>query len=509
MISLPPRLALLAGTSFPINDGGMFAVMIRELLNSGFVLPATTTYNHAGIPFSYPPLPFYVAAATVRLTGMAIPTVLRVVPFLANLATVIAFCWLARSLARSRSAAVMASLVFPLLPLAFKWQIMGGGLTRSLGLLFATLAIAAAHRLLVRGGTGRELVTTVLAAATVLCHPELALTCAAAFAVLWVIEGRHRRGAVSAAHVLLGVVVITAPWWGTIVARQGVAPFLNAAGTTTVSWADMGPLPLLSFVGDTYGSPLAVLAAVGFFFALSRRWLIPPVWLVAAFAVPHQGFRAATLPVALLAGSGLGDVILPAFREAAANGGPSPTLRRVAGPLLAALLLGHVLLFETYPYARQDPVVRTLSPAEREAMAWVAKTTPHDARFVVLTSAVTWAEDPVAEWFPALADRPSITTPQGSEWLADHVFQRRARMYEELKRCGGGDAACLVRWSARNRAPFDYVFVSKVIRGPTTPGPLVRALAGSPDFAVVYDSPGAVVMQCTASRESEVGERPE
>ncbi len=50
------------GTDFPLNDGGLFATMIQDLVNNRLLLPASTTYNGLDIPFAYPPLAFYVAA---------------------------------------------------------------------------------------------------------------------------------------------------------------------------------------------------------------------------------------------------------------------------------------------------------------------------------------------------------------------------------------------------------------------------------------------------------------
>ena len=57
-------------TSFPINDGGMFMVMARELRLNGFALPAYTSYNNFNIPFAYPPLGLYV---TGFLSVLGIP----------------------------------------------------------------------------------------------------------------------------------------------------------------------------------------------------------------------------------------------------------------------------------------------------------------------------------------------------------------------------------------------------------------------------------------------------
>src|SRR5512147_1085954 len=69
---------LLAG--FPVNDGGMFAVMVDDLKASHYVLPAYTTYNHLDIPFAYPPLGFYLGRLTSDIFGISAIETLRWVP---------------------------------------------------------------------------------------------------------------------------------------------------------------------------------------------------------------------------------------------------------------------------------------------------------------------------------------------------------------------------------------------------------------------------------------------
>ena len=48
--------------NFPLNDGGLFYQMARDLQSANYRLPAETTYNGAHIPFGYPPLGIYLAA---------------------------------------------------------------------------------------------------------------------------------------------------------------------------------------------------------------------------------------------------------------------------------------------------------------------------------------------------------------------------------------------------------------------------------------------------------------
>jgi hypothetical protein len=56
------RLYPISRGDFPLNDGGMFAVMTRDLQSSHYSLPQFTSYNATAlmhIPYAYPPLPFY------------------------------------------------------------------------------------------------------------------------------------------------------------------------------------------------------------------------------------------------------------------------------------------------------------------------------------------------------------------------------------------------------------------------------------------------------------------
>ena len=53
------RRAFFAASDFPLHDGGLFYVMIGDLIRNGFQLPLTSSYNAAAIPFLYPPLGLY------------------------------------------------------------------------------------------------------------------------------------------------------------------------------------------------------------------------------------------------------------------------------------------------------------------------------------------------------------------------------------------------------------------------------------------------------------------
>ena len=175
------RVLYPLGSTFPLNDGGMFYTMVQDLVANGYRLPAYTSYNYAGIPFAYPPAAFYLAAFLSRTWPLL--DVLRVLPPLLSVLANPMFYLLARDvLSRAlgtdagQRAAWIATLAYALIPSSFQWQIMGGGLTRSLRYL-AALSHALVRLASVRspGQQAQHLLlgTSAALALAVASHPEL------------------------------------------------------------------------------------------------------------------------------------------------------------------------------------------------------------------------------------------------------------------------------------------------------------------------------------------------
>ena len=142
------RLFYLLRIDFPLNDGGLFYIMVRDLLSNHFRLPSFTSYNHLDIPFAYPPLPFYLAGileTLFKLDGLA---VLRILARAISILNIPAFFLLARTALASIPQVLHAMLAFAILKPAYEWQIMGGGLTRAPGFLFSILALWQAWQIL-------------------------------------------------------------------------------------------------------------------------------------------------------------------------------------------------------------------------------------------------------------------------------------------------------------------------------------------------------------------------
>ena len=124
LVGFTIRLAAPLQSSFPLNDGGLFYVMIVELQEAHYVLPGYVTYNTIEIPFAYPPLAFYVTGLLVDLLPISLLDLLRLLPAIVSGLTIPAFYNLAKEITSSKVQIVLAVFAFAVLPRDFAWLIM-------------------------------------------------------------------------------------------------------------------------------------------------------------------------------------------------------------------------------------------------------------------------------------------------------------------------------------------------------------------------------------------------
>ena len=502
----------LEQSSFPLNDGGLFYAMIRDIQHAHYALPRVTSYDPR-IPFVYPPLPLYIAAALAGATHIDLLTVLRLLPPAVTLATIPAFFLLARRLLRSDYAVAVAVLAFALVPGTFMWRIMGGGITRSFGLLFALLAIYYLLRQLETSSRWAVLATGVFAGLTLLSHPEASgfLALSAVLVLAW--YGRSKRALAGAVVAGLVALVVSSPWWLTVLHRFGLGPFVAVLHGGSGNIVHGLTVFVLAWrIGlETLFPLMGVLGLLGMVSLCAQRRLLLPVWLAAECVVvdPRAGDQFAVVPLSLAAGIGVAEVLVPALaRLTARNRAASePGVLRPASRVAehrwsrpAVTLLGLALICAMFnAIAQQDPL-GTLSPADRVAIQWAAEHTPASSSFLIIPgdtsrqiSTTAWTKDRVAEWFPALAGRHSAITPQGQEWVGD--FDQTVKQYEALQICTKRDTGCLESWASQTGRSFDYVYLPKAASadGAQCCWALSQSLASDSSYVPVYDGPGATI----------------
>ena len=480
------RLLPVLLTSFPLHDGGMFVVAIRDIREAGS-LPATISYNGAGIPFDYPPLAFLVAAilpfdplTIVRFAG----------PIFAML-TIPVFYLIALEILPGRPYAYMASLLYAIAPRGWDWLIAGGGLTRTPGFLFALLGI---WQLLVLYRTLRwrnAVAAAFFGGLGALTHPEAALFFGMTFALLVVLHVRDRVTLTRSALVAAGGFLVVLPWIAYL-ASQGRLVDLAEAGS---QGTDPG-LSLVVFLGRGFTDEalfpvLATLCLIGSLALAQRRsWFIPAWLLIEVLLIARGNETYACVPVALAASVGLYDAI------------GRGVLRVRRRNLLRSNAIRGVLLLTMFWTVANDaalwvlkaPPFDSLGPSAVSTMNWLASNTPEDSSFAVVSGA-PWFSDVYGEWLPALSGRRSMATVQGFEWKGRSLWDRRTAAYDQLQQCTKTDATCVARWMKANGTSKDgYVYVADN----DLSSALMESVKASPEFDVVHAGDDGVVAKLIA-----------
>lgn len=477
------RLLPLLGTDAPVNDGALFLTMARDIRAEGFGLPITTTYNDLAIPFTYPPGGLYLTALLLEI-GIGANDVLRWLPYVASVAAIPVVYLIGREIFGTWRMATATAAFVVVSTGSYEWLVQGGGVTRAPGFLLALVGVLFAIRAYRTAALTTSLASGIAVGATGLVHPQAAVFAALSVTLLWPFMAGDRWAGLRRLVLIGGTsIAVVLPWLFIVVPRHGWEPFLSAAGT--------GGTPLVGIMSviasRTSGGRfeiLGVLTTLGLVVSLLRGFRLPAIWILAIAIVDSRAAQPyISVPAALAIAYLLRDVRRVLDRHMARRDPRAPSMwtgRGIAITLTAVLFLAAVA---DSALAQRDPAtpLRAVSPGEREAMSWVSSNTPNEAAFVVLSGRY-WAADAAAEWFPVLANRHSVATVQGYEWLGDERFQRQQQRAIALAPCVvTEDHACIERW-------FDE--------------------AGGVDHLLLTRSPDALVegLECCLQLADQIGE---
>jgi hypothetical protein len=469
---------------FPLNDGGMFLSMIRDLRVSHYSLPALTSYNNLNIPYAYPPFGFYFARLISDLFHFSEITLLRWLPPAINTLSVLAFYMLASLLLVSHRRAVVASIFYALTPGASAWFIMGGGLTRSFGSFFMLISLYWVFRLF-RDGGKRELVLSILfCSLTILSHPEVCVHTAASCTLLWLVYGRSLRTALLSFIILSACLLFTAPWWAGVLSHHGIAPFLSALNTGSYGGSIWRAFISVLFASQSVIPILLISRLLGIVWGVWKRKTFLVVWAILPYLIePRSAPSIAFYPLCMLMALALTDA-LPALVDYFYKGNSaSPKIEFDQRAWLnTTLLLVMIYLFVESSLFGFKLINTSLSIADRDAMYWIRENTPVHAHFLPITGVPSPEIDPFVEWFPALTERRSQTTIQGFEWLLGSSFYERYAELAEVQMCK--TAACLAAWSARTGLDYQYI----VIQSSGVSLELIGSLESANNCDLIYTS---------------------
>jgi hypothetical protein len=498
------RLSVVLGASAPLNDGGLFYTMTNDLIANHFKIPLTTTYNHLNIPFAYPPLQFYIAGLMTTFLHWNLLDIFRLLPAVISTLSILAFFFLAKDMLKNDTHAGMATLIFSLIPAAFDWPIMGGGITRSPAFFFALLTLLCVYRLYTKQEKRYILLTALFAALTVLSHPETALHTAASTLVFFLFFGRNKRGVIRSAIVAGLVLLFTSPWWFTVLSSHGLAPFLAAGGTGWHNLASLVKIFLLNQFSEYQLTPITVLAFIGLLLFIASRNFFFPVWFAVIFlSEPRSAPLFLTPVISIFAAYSLIYILNLLNTAEGKKSSESDTdliFSSISAKILFAILFAQ-WCFSAFSTATMLSQSEILKQSEKNAFSWAKQNSPQSSKFLILSGSYPLS-DPVSEWFPALSDRISVGTAQGHEWLSTKNFNDVLEESAALQECYTHSPACFNDWLVANNESIDYILIvnhlleqSAAQETTVYPSALIELLRQDPGFAVVYDADGVVIFR--------------
>lgn len=435
-LSVSLRLHYFSDFSLPINDGGLFYAYATAILDHKLTLPTVVEFNGFTLPFSYPPFSFWLVALLTSGFDLDLMGVVKYYPFAVNLLFLFLYVPLLRALRLPWSTAALAGAIFFLSHRSFEYLIMGGGVSRSTGAVFALAALIFAAGLTRRHTLRRTIGAALCCALAILSHLEWGVVSALGITLILLTYGENRRiKIVQLLQTGTMTALLIAPWLVWIYHHHGMDPFIHASQTSFWNF-EKSLFSILRL--DIFPWYLKLFCVIGVWESLKNRqyfWI--GFTLSLALLTPRHFDTAAVISNSVLAAVGIFHIwrLLLAFVERVSQQSDRLTAL-VSGnaekvyPVLILLTAMFTATASYYQLGRAS--MGTLSPEAYGAMRWIRKNVEQEARFVVI-SPDPWYIDEVNEWFPLIAGANSLTTVQGTEWVAGGEFSRRCDKDARLK----------------------------------------------------------------------------
>jgi len=327
----------------------------------------------------------------------------------------------------------------------------------------------------------------------VLSHPEAAFQTAGVCLGFLLLAPKKRDNFIIGMQIAGAVIILTSPWWITLLTRYGIEPIRSALGIGGGGITGSFLWPLVNFAEEQFLPIITITALWGAIFKLYQKEFLLPVWICIPFILSNRSAPSyAIIPLALLCTLAISEILIPAITSARDKTLITENIREGKIYSITKILVGIMIIYavsSAFWWSMLTMNNYVLSKENQNAMQWVRTSTPRETHFMLLTSESNSGLDEVQEWFPALAERVSITTIQGKEWLPGNQFNLAEESTKQLQsECITAGVACIEDWGEKNQVEYDYVYVVDTSNSPYSL-PIVNSLSTASDYLLVYTSP--------------------
>lgn len=486
-------------SDFPVNDGGMFYTMIKDLEVNSFKLPIYTSYNNATIPYAYPPFSFYLAGLLHTFLKIDILQLLRFIPYCFTVLSIPAFYLLSTQLINKKNQQILATFLFALIPSSYTWQIMGGGITRSPAFFFTMLALFFFLRLEKDKNKKDLICVTLFSSLTALSHLEMLWMLGISYLLIFLFFNCSLKGLRDLGIIALGVLVLTSVWWLPVLMYHGITPFVSAMSTGGFNlWVPFAFIISMNAFSNLSMSFVVFLAIIGIFLFIKKSNWFLFVWLmVFIFFDPRSNQRSAAIPMAIFAAVALEVMFTwvvqnyPKSTQIQNDDKLASVFLNTKVKTIFCIILFYAIFNNLYALYAGGSSLGVLNSDNRSAMKWVSQNTNGESKFLVLDFPIGWHSDMVAEWFPALTGRTSIITAQGLEWLPGRA-NATIKELSQVSNCRFNGVKCLEGWEQNGEYEFEYIYFTSNSQGfydpPKFASSIDAEMSHLNDYQLVYSN---------------------
>jgi hypothetical protein len=439
------------GFDVPFNLGGLFYQASLEILKNDYRLPFSIPYYFpGGLPFAYPPLPFYLQAFLIQAFSISNYLTVNLLPPLFSTLSLLSIPFLAAKVCKSKTSVLFAAFAFAVMPVAFVEQIEAQGLAESFGTL-ALIWYAFFVLQVVETGRKRDVFAAGLLLAICILGSPGGVYAAVLTSLLyagWAIDQSIRQ---KKAHFLyqclaVGVVglALSSPYWLTVILTHGIdlflTPFAAQHSSLTERVAElMFGAATLRIVWNA-AVIWRVILYYGLFEAFIRKKFALIFWVVLLYLIPRE-IWVMSVPAAVCIGFGA-ECLLERIQEA-------PFLQRTSNPkvLRAVIVVSLILVTVVLSYSHTTTALSELIDSEEQDIPTVKidelkqmqALIPIDAPVCV---AGNWG---LIEWSPALLQREVLNNHYGLEWQP--AAGETARAFTDLLMSSPPDAESILNYA--------------------------------------------------------------
>jgi hypothetical protein len=431
---------------------------------------------------------FYLIAV-LNDFGVGKLAIMRFLPGILMTLSVVPFYLLASVLLNSKYQVGLATLLYSLASHSFVTYLGASGMVRSGALFFFLSGVYGSWQLFANKNSRWLIPSGILFGLVMLSHPSITVRLVLSYILMYLVFNRTSKGILSGTLVALIGLLISAPWFLTVLSIHGTDPYIAAFRTFQSFSSRSSPVEFvynIALYQAGLGQPTTTapsgqivwyVTLLGSVYLVSKKKFFLPLWFVVT------GVLGAAVNMALYAQS----MIAAAFFI----NGFSSTSDIISSKEITfeSVVIGLFLLSivtSTFFFSLNTAVdmTETLSDDKVEGMEWVANNTDETDTFVVTGG--------VEEWFPLFTHRTILVARWGAEWKGPDEYHSHNQMRISLRRCDESD--CVTTLLNRNDLEPDYLV--------TGDSPLRQSLNNSSMYSIQYSNSDLAVFEVDINSRS-------